>query len=53
MISRIVGTRQLNVVRFEIVIERFILDCRANTRLGHEGEFPLVMLTSIQGSGNT
>jgi len=28
-------------------------DCRANTRLGHEGEFPLVMLTSIQGSGNT
>ena len=29
------------------------LDCRENVRLGEPGEFPLVMLASIQGSGNT
>lgn len=28
-------------------------DCRENVRLGAKGEFPLIMLSSIQGSGNT
>ena len=28
-------------------------DCRDNVRLGAENEFPLIMLSSLQGSGNT
>lgn len=28
-------------------------DCRENVRIGGEGEFPLILLSSIQGSGNT
>jgi hypothetical protein len=28
-------------------------NCRENVRLGYDGEFPLIMLASTQGSGNT
>lgn len=28
-------------------------DCRENVRLGEPGEFPIILLSSIQGSGNT
>jgi len=34
-------------------VEQEKRDCRKDVRLGKEGEFPLVLLSSIQGSGNT
>lgn len=41
------------ILFFYFIFGTSATDCRENVRLGKEGEFPLILLSSIQGSGNT